>query len=49
MTTALRVADLEIPISDEKEVILEFIRNSTKGIMRGLELSHLIATRALHN
>jgi hypothetical protein len=36
MTTALRVADLEIPISDEKEVILEFIRNSTKGIMRGL-------------
>ena len=36
MTTALRVADLEIPISDEKEVILEFITNSTKGIMRGL-------------
>ena len=36
MTTALRVADLEIPISDEKEVILDFISNSTKGIMRGL-------------
>ena len=36
MTTALRVADLEIPVSEEKEVILEFIRNSTKGIMRGL-------------
>jgi hypothetical protein len=36
MTTALRVADLEIAISDEKEVILDFIRNSTKGIMRGL-------------
>ena len=36
MTTAIRVADLEIPVSEEKEVILEFIRNSTKGIMRGL-------------
>ena len=36
MTTALRVADLEIPVSEEKEVILEFISNSTKGIMRGL-------------
>ena len=36
MTTALRVADLESPVSEEKEVILEFIRNSTKGIMRGL-------------
>ena len=36
ITTALRVAELEIPISDEKEVVLEFIRNSTKGIMRGL-------------
>ena len=36
MTTALRVAELEVPISDEKEVVLEFIRNSTKGIMRGL-------------
>ena len=36
MTTALRVADLEIPVSEEKVVIFEFIRNSTKGIMRGL-------------
>ena len=36
MTTALRVAELEVPVSDEKEVVLEFIRNSTKGIMRGL-------------
>jgi hypothetical protein len=36
MSTALRVAELEIPVSDEKEVVLEFIRNSTKGIMRGL-------------
>jgi hypothetical protein len=36
MTTALRVAELEVPISDEKEVVLEFIRNSTKGLMRGL-------------
>lgn len=36
MTTALNVADLELPKSDEKEVVLDFIRNSTKGIMRGL-------------
>ena len=36
MTTAINVAELEIPISDEKEVVLDFIRNSTKGIMRGL-------------
>ena len=36
ITTALSVAELEIPLSDEKEVVLDFIRNSTKGIMRGL-------------
>ena len=36
MTTALAVADLELPKSDEKDVVLDFIRNSTKGIMRGL-------------
>ena len=36
ITTALSVAELEIPVSDEKEVVLDFIRNSTKGIMRGL-------------
>ena len=36
MTTALTVADLELPQSDEKDVVLDFIRNSTKGIMRGL-------------
>ena len=36
ITTALSVAELEVPVSDEKEVVLEFIRNSTKGIMRGL-------------
>lgn len=36
ITTALSVAELEVPLSDEKEVVLDFIRNSTKGIMRGL-------------
>jgi len=36
ITTALSVAELEIPVSDEKEVVLDFIRDSTKGIMRGL-------------
>ena len=36
MTTAINVAELEIPVSDEKEVVLDFIRHSTKGIMRGL-------------
>lgn len=36
ITTALNVAELELPVSDEKEMILDFIRSSTKGIMRGL-------------
>ena len=32
----IKVAELELPQSEEKEVILDFIRSSTKGIMRGL-------------
>ncbi|MFP5470591.1 MAG: acyl-ACP--UDP-N-acetylglucosamine O-acyltransferase [Bacteroidia bacterium] len=35
ISTALKIADVELPNSNEKEEILEFIRNSTKGIMRG--------------
>jgi len=36
ITTALKVADIELPSSEEKDAILDFIRGSTKGIMRGL-------------
>ena len=36
ITTALKVADIELPLSEEKDTILDFIRASTKGIMRGL-------------
>ena len=36
ITTALKVADIELPFSEEKETILDFIKGSTKGIMRGL-------------
>jgi len=36
ITTAIKVADLELPASAEKDDILEFIRSSTKGIMRGI-------------
>ena len=36
ITTALKVADIELPSSEEKNTILDFIRGSTKGIMRGL-------------
>ncbi len=35
MTTAVRVADIELPKSEEKDIILNFIRESTKGIIRG--------------
>lgn len=35
MTQALKIADLELPNSPEKEEILEFINSETKGIMRG--------------
>ena len=36
ISTALKVAELELAQSDEKQDILDFIRSSTKGIMRGL-------------
>ena len=36
ITTALKVAELELPQTEEKATILDFIRSSTKGIMRGL-------------
>jgi hypothetical protein len=35
MTQALKIADLELPKSEEKQEILDFINNETKGIMRG--------------
>ena len=35
MATALKVADVELPKSNEKDEIIEFIKDSTKGIMRG--------------
>ena len=35
MSQALKVAELELPVSDAKEIILEFIRASDKGIVRG--------------
>ena len=36
ISTALKIADMELPASDEKEYILNFIKSSTKGIMRGI-------------
>ena len=36
ITTALKIVDIEMPASAEKEHIIEFIKDSTKGIMRGL-------------
>ncbi len=35
MTQAIKVADIELPVSEEKDVILAFIRASDKGIIRG--------------
>lgn len=35
MTQAIKVADIELPVSEEKEIILAFIRASDKGIIRG--------------
>lgn len=36
LTVALNIVNLELPASPEKDMIVEFIRSSTKGIMRGL-------------
>ncbi len=35
MTQALKIVDLELPPSKEKDEIVDFIKASTKGIMRG--------------
>lgn len=35
VTHALRIIEAEIPVSDERDEILTFIRESTRGIMRG--------------
>ena len=35
MSQAIKVAELELPMSDAKEIILDFIRASDKGIVRG--------------
>jgi UDP-N-acetylglucosamine acyltransferase len=36
LSVALNIVNLELPASAEKDIIVEFIRNSTKGIMRGI-------------
>lgn len=35
VSTAMRIIEAEIPVSDERDEILTFIRESTRGIMRG--------------
>lgn len=35
LTQALKIADAELPASDDKDTILEFIASSDKGIIRG--------------
>ena len=35
MSQAIKVAELELPVSEGKETILDFIRASDKGIVRG--------------
>ncbi|MFI5204524.1 MAG: acyl-ACP--UDP-N-acetylglucosamine O-acyltransferase [Flavobacteriales bacterium] len=36
VSLALKIVDLEMPSSNERDLIVDFIRNSTKGIMRGI-------------
>ncbi len=36
VSKALKIVDLEMPISDEKEQILQFIHDSKEGIIRGI-------------
>lgn len=36
ISVALKIVDQEMPNSAERDLIVEFIRNSTKGIMRGI-------------
>lgn len=35
ISQAIKIADIELPVSPEKELILNFIRESDKGIIRG--------------
>ncbi|HYG52538.1 MAG TPA: acyl-ACP--UDP-N-acetylglucosamine O-acyltransferase [Flavobacteriales bacterium] len=35
ISNALKIVDLELPKSEEKDLIVDFIKSSTKGIMRG--------------
>ena len=35
MSQALKVADVEFPKCEEKDLVLDFIRESDKGIIRG--------------
>jgi UDP-N-acetylglucosamine acyltransferase len=35
MTQAVKAADMELPSSESKDIILDFIRSSDKGIIRG--------------
>ena len=35
MTQAVKAAELELPMSDDKDTVLSFIRQSDKGIIRG--------------
>ena len=36
ISNALKIVDLELPKSNEKDLIVDFIKSSTKGIMRGI-------------
>jgi UDP-N-acetylglucosamine acyltransferase len=36
VSAALKIVEYELPASQEKEEIVEFIKSSTKGIMRGI-------------
>jgi UDP-N-acetylglucosamine acyltransferase len=36
ISVALKIVDQEMPISAERDLVVEFIKNSTKGIMRGI-------------
>ncbi|MFZ5551636.1 MAG: acyl-ACP--UDP-N-acetylglucosamine O-acyltransferase [Bacteroidota bacterium] len=36
LSVALNIVSLELPNSPEKDIIVDFIKNSTKGIMRGI-------------
>ena len=35
MSQAVKAAELELPTSEDKDIVLSFIRHSDKGIIRG--------------